>query len=134
MDHGKAKVAAGGLTLGALLLVGLAPHCSRGDYIATVTDKERVVTTSTNKDGHTTTTSKYLVFTELDNGQSRVFQNTDSFVEGKWNSSDFQGRLKKGERFKIEAYGWRIPFLSSYENIVGVKPMSHRTQDRGNRR
>ena len=74
-----------------------------------------------------------MVSTELDNGQVRVFQNTDSLIEWKWNSSDVQARLKEGDRFQIQAYGWRVPFFSMYENITSVKKMPHRTQDRGRR-
>ena len=111
------------LGVGAAVLIGagvtaphLAPHFDRDVYTATVTDKERVVKQSGNY-----VSSKYLVFTELQNGGTRVFENTDSFLELKFNSSDLQGRLREGRTYEIGTYGWRIPFLSMYENIVSVR-------------
>lgn len=130
MDN-KVKIIGGAGVLGLVGIISCAPHCSRGEYVATVTDKERITETSTDSEGRTRVSSKYLVFTELDNNEVRVFQNTDSLIEWKWDSSNMQARLKKGERFKIETYGWRVPFLSMYENIVGATKMPHRTQDRG---
>lgn len=61
---------------------------------------------------------KYIVFTDLG-----VFQNTDSLFHLKWSSSDLQNRLKVGGEYEIRTYGWRIPILSTYENIVNVTEM-----------
>lgn len=57
--------------------------------------------------------SKYLVFTE-----SEVFENTDAFWALKFNSSDIQGQIGVGETCTLRVYGWRIPFLSMYRNIL----------------
>ena len=78
-------------------------------YIATVTDKERVVTGNE---------SYYLVFTELENGDVRVFRNVDTWMRGKINSSDVQGKLNVGVRYQFGVAGWRIPMFSKYENII----------------
>ena len=59
----------------------------------------------------------YLVFTENDG----VFKNTDAFLWWKFNSSDIQNQLTPGKHYLITYYGWRIPFLSKYPNIVKVK-------------
>lgn len=106
--------------LAGLLLFGfvgcgtctVAPHFSRDTYVAKVTEK----TVKRNNDD-----DEYLVFTELRNGSVRVFENTDSLLEGKFNSSDVYARIKVGETYRLETYGWRIPALSAYENIVGVE-------------
>ena len=60
----------------------------------------------------------YLVFTEKE-----TFKNVDSFWHWKFNSSDIQGKMKKyeGKKIKVRVYGWRIPFYSSYRNIIEVK-------------
>lgn len=64
---------------------------------------------------------KYLIFTELENGEVRVFENTDSLLRWKFNSSDLYGELKEGGSFIINVYGFRIPLLSMYENIYEVE-------------
>jgi hypothetical protein len=98
---------------GASIILGLtAPHWDRDVYIAKVTEKERVVNGES---------SKYLIFTELKDGRVRVFENTDSFIEFKFNSSDLYGKLKEGKTYELRTYGWRIPFLSKYENIIGAE-------------
>lgn len=77
---------------------------------ATVTDKERIV----DKDN----TSKYLIFTETEGGKVVVFENTDSFFRGKFDSSDIQGSIKIGKTYDFTVIGYRIPLFSTYENIV----------------
>ena len=72
----------------------------------TVIDKERI---QSGED------SRYLVFTE-----SETFKNTDCLVRRKFDSSDLYGRLQVGTTYEAEVYGWRIPFLSAYRNIVRV--------------
>jgi len=89
-----------------------APHLDREVYVAKVTDKQ--VKRSGEKD-------KYMVFTELPDKSVRVFENTDSLLELKWNSSDIYAKMKIGETYKIKTYGWRVPFFSWYENIVTVE-------------
>lgn len=76
----------------------------------TVTKTERITTGSGETLG-----SKYLVFTETE-----TFENTDSVWYGKWDSSDLHGRLKPGGRYSVKVYGWRLPFFSSYRNIVSA--------------
>lgn len=60
--------------------------------------------------------SKYLIFTN-----EETFENTDSLLNGKFNSSDIYGQLKEGGSYECKVYGWRIPFMSSYRNIVECK-------------
>ncbi len=75
----------------------------------TVSDKERIV--ETDSDGQAT--SKYLIFTDKE-----TFENTDSLLRLKFNSSDLQGSLKAGQTYRCDVYGWRIPVLSAYRNLV----------------
>lgn len=109
------------MQLGTLILTfaGVAGVALGADYLvmknteqtvhATVTDKERV--TSSSSDG--STTSKYLVYTDKE-----VFQNTDSMVAGKFNSSNVQGYLQKGCAYDLKVIGFRMPFFSAYQNII----------------
>jgi hypothetical protein len=57
--------------------------------------------------------SKYLVFTD-----SGVFQDTDSFWNLKFNSSDVFGQLAQGKTYTCRVYGFRIPLFSAYPNIL----------------
>lgn len=86
------------------------------EYTAIVTDKERIV-----KGSGESTDSKYLVFVDDVNGESRVFENTDTLLRLKWNSSNIQGELKVGHTYKITVVGFRMSFMSMYENIIKVE-------------
>ena len=86
------------------------------DYTITVTDKERIYTGSGD-----TSSSKYLVFGDDENGNSLVFENTDCLLRGKWNSSNIQGQLKEGSTYKVTVVGYRVPFLSWYQNIIKIE-------------
>jgi hypothetical protein len=115
------------LIAGVLVAVGaiasIAPHLDRETYRAFVTDKAVKIDVSRDEDG-ADVTSKYLIYTKLEDGAVRVFQNTDSLIEFKWNSSDIYGMLEKGKNYDIKTYGWRAPFLSMYENIIDVKEVA----------
>ena len=60
------------------------------EYTVTITYKERV-----NKDDY----SKYLIFGEDENGTVHVFENTDTALRFKFNSSDIYGKVKEGETY-----------------------------------
>ena len=65
--------------------------------------------------------SKYIVFADDQNGNSLVFQNTDNILRGKVNSSNMQGQLKVGNTYEITVIGYRVPLLNMYENIIKMK-------------
>lgn len=93
------------------------------EYTVTITDKDRITESSKDSDGNSETSSKYLVFADDENGNSLVFENTDCFIRLKFNSSNIQGRLKEGNTYKITVVGYRVPFLSWYQNIIKVEEM-----------
>lgn len=109
-----------GLVTGAVALV-FAGAIGTGVYYqtaapetvrATVTDKERLV----ESDGDGGTTSKYVVFTDKE-----VFQNTDTWIRGKWRSSDVQGQLHQGCTYDFNVYGFRSGPMSFYRNILEAR-------------
>lgn len=111
--------------VGAFMLVAVLGSCSAGyqygtrdNVTFTVTDKDRIVTGSGED-----TSSKYLVWTENSTGKDEVFENIDAWLSGKFASSDVQGQLKVGKEYNAVVYGWRIPLISQYRNIVSVKPV-----------
>lgn len=63
--------------------------------------------------------AKYLVFTD-----SEVFEDTDSILNGKFNSSDLYGQLENGKTYNCKVYGYRMPFFSSYRNLVKCDPVA----------
>lgn len=69
-----------------------------------VTDKQSIVQDQRNK---------YLIFTEKE-----VFENTDTLIYWKWNSSDVYNNIKIGKPYKIKVCGVRWPVMSWYRNII----------------
>ena len=100
------------IVIAAALTLSVITSFNDTEYIVTVTDKERI--TSNNS-------SEYLVFTEDEQGETIVFENTDNILRGKWDSSNIQGELKIGDTYKIIVVGYRIPFLSMYQNIIEIE-------------
>ncbi|MBT5023282.1 DUF1523 family protein [Candidatus Woesearchaeota archaeon] len=104
-----------GVAVVGLGLIG-RHHFVRSDYKVKIVGTERV------KDGDE---EKYVVFTsDIESGVERSFENTDSLLELKYSSSDLQAKLssaeKEGQVCDIKTYGFRIPFFSSYKNIVSA--------------
>lgn len=56
---------------------------------------------------------KYLVY-----GAKEVYQNAEAIVMWKFNSSDFYRDIQPDKTYRFHLIGWRIPFLSTYRNIV----------------
>jgi hypothetical protein len=84
-----------------------ATHPER-DVTVTVTDKVR-----TGGDN-----SKYLIFT--DRG---TFENIDSMVKGKYNSSDLYGQIKVKHTYTFHVRGVRSEFWSMYPNVITAKEL-----------
>lgn len=82
------------------------------DSVVIVVNKTERVTVGRGK----SVASKYLVFTD-----GETFENTDAIWYWKWNSSDIHGRLEPGKAYRVKCYGWRIPILSVYRNIVSAE-------------
>ena len=61
---------------------------------------------------------RFMIATEY-----RPFVNEDVWYRLKWDSGTVQNdaiRLK-GRLVRIKKYGWRISFLSQYENVISIK-------------
>jgi hypothetical protein len=99
---------------GAILLTVIVSYpisykTSATTAVITINDKERI--TQSAGEG---VSSKYIVYTE----EGEVFENTDSMLFGKFNSSDVYGKLRKGKRYRVSVAGWRVHWMSSYRNII----------------
>ena len=115
----------GGIGLAFLGIAGIKPAYvyGTGDNVRiTVTDKERITTSSGFGDSKTVG-SNYRVYTQK--GQDiEVFENTDSWLRLKFASSNLHGLLQKGETYDCTAYGWRVPLFSWYRNLVSCTPVA----------
>ena len=88
------------------------PHFFRNTYIVTIESKRIIKHES--KD-------TYLIYTEMENGDIRVFKNDNSLLEFKIPSEDMYWALRNNNKYEIKVYGLSIPLLSSYQNIVKAK-------------
>lgn len=69
-------------------------------------------------DGSSEGTTCYFVVMATD---GRVYENTDDILNGKFNSAEFQARLKEGSTVTVTTTGWRIPILGFRPNIVAIQ-------------
>ena len=106
------------VVLAIAVIVSVFTSFNDTEYVVTVTDKERVV------DGES---SSYLVFTEDEQGNVMVFENTDNLLRWKFDSSNIQGQLKVGNTYRITVVGYRVPFLSMYQNIIEIEGATDET-------
>lgn len=58
----------------------------------------------------------WMVFT--DQGE---YINSDTLLHLKWDSTTLQRKIPMNEEVTFTHYGWRVPFLSMYPNIIEVK-------------
>ena len=103
------------IALGSLGTMVLA-NVNEQYFTVRVTDKMRV------SYGRIWNTHKYLVFTlDEETDTVQVFENTDTTPYLKFNSSDFYARITVGKTYTFRTVGLRLPFLSMYRNIIGLK-------------
>lgn len=95
-----------------VIFVGLfcAGYYQEEDVVITVKDKERVV----DRGGES---ARYLIWSK----EGDVYENVDTFIKFKFNSSDIYGQLEKDKTYVCRVYGWRNGFFSMYRNIVKCK-------------
>lgn len=109
----KKVFAIGGIILILLAAISLS-------FVERAITEEQVTITVTDKDVKRYKDSdKYLIYTE-----SGTFEITDSVAYWRWDSSDLYGRIEEGKTYTATVYGWRIPFISSYQNIVEVNEIN----------
>ena len=78
------------------------------EVVATVTDK--AVKNSDNG-------SKYIIFTEDKEGNIETYEITDSWIAGRFDSSDVYAGIKVGNTYKFKIGGSRNQLMSWYPNI-----------------
>lgn len=102
-----------------LLIIGV---CAFDYYIGftgetavkdTVIGKERV-----NKYTNGHHESYYVVY-----GENATYQITDSWLRGRFDSSDVYGHIKEDHTYEFNVIGKRIPILSHYQNIMEFREL-----------
>ena len=88
------------------------PHFFRNTYIVTIANK-RVI----RRDN----IDRYLIYTQMEDGNIKIFEDTNSLIEFKIHSEDVYWGLIINRKYEIKAYGLNIPLLSSYQNIIKAK-------------
>ena len=92
-----------------LIILLLIKTFVSGTYTVTVTDKD--IKNYKND-------SKYLIYCRDENNEVAVFENEDTIIFGKFNSSDIYADIEIGAKYKFTTRGPRVPVLSMYPNII----------------
>lgn len=79
----------------------------------TVIGKERV-----NKYTNGHQDSYYVIY-----GEKATYQITDSWLKGRFDSSDMYGHIQENHSYEFHVIGKRIPILSHYQNIMEYKEL-----------
>jgi len=109
------KFKIGAIIISIIVILGvitLFPHLFRNTYIVTIANK-RII----RHDNIDT----YLIYTQMEDGNIKVFQDTNNLLEFKTRSEDMYWGMIINKKYEIRAYGLNIPLLSFYQNIVEVK-------------
>lgn len=93
-------------------IIMLFPHFIRNTYTVTIANKRMI--RSDNK-------VTYLIYGQMEDGNIKVFENTNSLLEFKFHSEDVYWGFTLNRKYKITAYGFNMPLLSYYQNIIKVK-------------
>jgi hypothetical protein len=94
-------------TILIVILIPLYSYFISDTVVTTITDAQMTMV-----DG------KFMIATEY-----RPLANSDAKYRFKFDSGTIQNEAirLKGKRVKIWKYGWRIPILSMYENVVKIE-------------
>lgn len=100
---------------GIILLLGLFYYIERGsaEFIKV---KIRKTYSKVVSNGDNSVKNQYMVATAVE-----TFKNVDSLLNGKFNSSDLQSDLIINKTYLLKVVGIRIPFFSSYRNVISVE-------------
>ena len=109
------KFKIGKIIISIIVMLGVIiffPHFFRSTYTVTIANK-RII----RRDN----IDRYLIYAQMENGDIRVFEDTNSLLEFKIHSEDVYWGLTINRKYEIKAYGLSIPLLSYYQNITKIK-------------
>jgi hypothetical protein len=97
--------------LGALLAINAYKGTERS-VEGVLLDKGRVCTNTGTGNG-SGVECYYLIYTD-----QGTFELGDSFIYGRFSSSDIYGRLREDRRYRFDVAGFRVPVMSMYPKVV----------------
>ena len=104
------------------LMVCIAIAIPVASAIQKATNKRTVVSTVTDKGTKRYGKGdKYLIYCHNENGNSEVFEITDSILKFRFDSSDLYNDVQVGKTYEFTICGSRVPWLSWYPNIYQIK-------------
>lgn len=118
-DRGVNLLAIGIVVAIIAVIVGAAlafNYATRSTVTFEVTDKGLRTDCDRSGNGDGNCKSTYMVYT--DHG---TFKDTDNILFLKTRSSDLYGELEKGHSYRCEVNGFRVPWTSSYKNLLSCE-------------
>ena len=101
-----------------IIIVAVFLFVGCGRSIDKATNEYKIIATVTDKGiKNSNDDSKYLVFTKTEDGEIMTLEVTDSFVAGRFNSSDVYAGIEIGKTYEFTVCGERNEFMSWYPNI-----------------
>lgn len=106
------------ITILTIIITGGGVFTAFNDHTEqiTITDKERITEAES---------SRYLIMGKDENNETVVYENTDCWLRGKFDSSTFYADMEVGKTYEVVLIGYRVPFLSWYENIISYKEINN---------
>lgn len=113
---------ASGIIIGAIVIIALfavagvgITQLTKDDVTITVKDKQTKLECS-GSGSQRDCKDVYLIFTD-----KGTYKDVDSLLMLKFNSSDLYGQLDRGKTYDCKVNGIRIPFFSTYKNLLECK-------------
>ncbi len=106
------------LAAGALVASVVLSYTSiKQETILVTREPERQCKTSSDSEGNVSTACNWLIYTP-----NEVFVNEDNLLMLKFNSADVANRLNPGIVYCAKVNWFRIPFMSSFRNVIKATP------------
>lgn len=93
----------------AAIGIGACSISYYSDENVTITVKDKESVTVNNGEG---SKNQYRIYTD-----KGTFVIEDTLIKGRFDSSDEYAALDAGKTYECEAFGFRIPFFSSFKNL-----------------
>jgi len=100
---------------GCLLLAFLVRGCS--DTFEQASPHTEIATICGKESVRSGDTHEYRVYTS---GETYVVKDYMGTQGSRFDSADLYGKIEVGETYRIESFGYRVPFFSSFWNISSI--------------
>lgn len=107
--------------IGIGVVTGIAfPYLTQDTVTLTVTDKGIYSDIQCDDHGDCDTYVNHLIYTDLE-----TLENNDNILLWKFGSSELYGKIQKGRAYNFKVYGWRIPILGMYRNVISFSEVKN---------